>query len=99
MGTTKSIMQIEDVWNSIIHPLFCLGGFNFTFKVMWATAPWMACINLLNPLMYMFEGMRGATLDPSLSIPFWICVTMLIIFSIPMGYIGVYLLKKRLDAI
>lgn len=99
IGITKSIMQIEDIWNSIIHPLFCLGGFNFTFKVMFATSPCIAYINLLNPLMYMFEGMRGATLDPNLSIPFWICVIMLIILSIPMGYIGIYLLKKRLDAI
>ena len=99
IGITKSIMQIEDIWNRIIHPLFCLGGFNFTFKVMFTASPFMAYINLLNPLMYMFEGMRGATLDPSMSIPFWICVTVLLLFSLPMGYIGIYLLKKRLDAI
>ncbi|MBV8661408.1 MAG: ABC transporter permease [Candidatus Dependentiae bacterium] len=99
IGITKSIMQIEDIWNSIIHPLFCLGGFNFTFKVMLAISPFVAYINLLNPVMYMFEGMRGATLDPVISIPFWICIMMLLLYSLPMGYIGIYLLKKRLDAI
>ncbi len=96
---TKSIMQIEDIWNSIIHPLFCLGGFNFTFKVMFAASPFMGYINLLNPLMYMFEGMRAATLDPALSIPFWVCVTVLLLSSAPMGYMSIHLLKKRLDAI
>jgi ABC-type multidrug transport system permease subunit len=99
IGITKSIMQIEDVWSGIIHPLFTLGGFNFTWKVMFKISPFLAYLNLCNPVMYMFEGMRGATLDPALSISFWICVGMLILFSLPMGYIGVYLLKKRLDAI
>ena len=99
IGITKSIMQIEDIWSGIIHPLFALGGFNFTWKVMLTVSPFLAYLNLFNPVMYMFEGMRSATLDPALSIPFWICVTMLLLFSIPMGYIGVHLLKKRLDAI
>lgn len=99
IGITKSIMQIEDIWNGIIHPLFALGGFTFTWKVMLATCPLAAYINLLNPVMYMFEGIRSATLDPSISIPFWICVTTLLIYSIPMGYTGIYLLKRRLDAI
>ena len=99
IGITKSILHIEDIWSGIIHPLFCLGGFNFTFKVMLQECPVLAYINLINPVMYMFEGMRAATLDPALSISFWLCVSILILFSIPMGYIGIYLLKKRLDAI
>ncbi|MDP3788293.1 MAG: ABC transporter permease [Candidatus Chromulinivorax sp.] len=99
IGITKSIMQIEDIWSGIIHPLFTLGGFNFTWKVVFKISPFLAYLNLCNPVMYMFEGMRGATLDPAMSLSFWICITMLILFSVPMGYIGVYLLKKRLDAI
>ena len=99
ISTTKSIMQIEDVWCGIMFPLFALGGFQFTWKVMHQVAPIMSYINLINPVMYMFEGMRGATLDPSLSISFWTCCTTHIIFCIPMGCIGIYLLKRRLDSI
>lgn len=99
IGITKSIIHIEDIWSSIIHPLFLLGGFTFTWKVMWQASPIFAYINLLNPVMYMFEGMRAATLDPAMSLPFWICPVVLLIYSIPMGYIGITLLKKRLDAI
>jgi hypothetical protein len=99
ISTTKSIMQIEDVWHGILFPLFCLGGFQFTWKVMFQISPLMAYLNLCNPVMYMFEGMRGATLDPTISIPFWICATTLLLYSIPMGYVGIYLFKKRLDAI
>lgn len=99
IGTTQSILHIEDVWSGLLFPMFYLGGFVFTWKSMFTTAPWMAYINLCNPVMYMFEGMRSATFDPTLSLPFWLCVSMLLLFSIPAGYIGIYLLKKRLDAI
>jgi ABC-2 type transport system permease protein len=99
IGITKSIGQIEDIWNSIIHPLFCFGGYTFTFKVMLDAAPIVAYINLLNPLVYMFEGVRAATLEPSLSLPFWICPTILLLYSIPVGLVGIRLLKQRLDAI
>lgn len=99
ISITKSIMHIEDIWCGILFPLFALGGFQFTWKVMHQVSPVMSYINLLNPVMYMFEGMRGATLDPSISISFWTCCATLIIFCIPMGLIGIYLLKRRLDAI
>ncbi len=62
-------------------------------------SPIMSYINCFNPVMYMFEGIRAATLDPSLSISFWLSCYILIIFTIPMGFIGIHLLKRRLDAI
>lgn len=99
IGITKSLMQIEDVWRGILFPLYALGGFQFTWKVMYTISPFLSYLNCLNPVMYMFEGIRGATLDPSLSIPFWICCCMLIVFTIPTSLIGIYLLKRRLDAI
>ena len=99
IGITKNIMQIEDVWQGILFPLFALGGFQFTWKAMYTVSPIMSYINCINPVMYMFEGIRSATLDPSLSISFWLCCLMLILFTIPMGCIGIYLLKRRLDTI
>lgn len=99
IGITKSILEIEDAWSKIIFPLFCLGGFQFTWKAMHQISPIISYINLLNPVVYMFEGMRAATLDPSLSLPFWLCCGALLLFSTPMGCIGIYLLKNRLDAI
>ncbi|MGZ6250425.1 MAG: ABC transporter permease [Candidatus Chromulinivorax sp.] len=99
ISITKNVSQIEDAWNGIIHPLFCLGGFNFTWKVMYSISPIMAYINLCNPVMYMFEGIRGATLDPAISISFWNCVSMLMIMSIIIGYFSINKLKKQLDAI
>jgi hypothetical protein len=99
IGITKSIMQIEDVWCGIIFPLFGLGGFQFTWKAMYQVSPIMSYINCLNPVMYMFEGMRAATLNPTLSINFYTCCIALILFTIPAGYIGSYLLHRRLDTI
>ena len=99
IAITKTVVQIEDVWGGIIFPMFCLGGFEFTWKTMHSISPTLAYLDLCNPLVFMFEGMRAATLDPALSLPFWHCAGALILFMIPMGYVGIYLLKKRLDAI
>jgi len=99
ISITKTVMDIEDLWCGVLFPLFALGGFQFTWKIMYTITPIMSYINLINPVMYMFEGMRGATLDPSLSISFWICCMTLITYCIPMGFIGIFLLKRRLDTI
>lgn len=99
IAITKTVVQIENVWGGIIFPMFCLGGFEFTWKTMHSVSPILAYLDLCNPLVFMFEGMRAATLDPALSLPFWYCAGALILFMIPMGYVGIYLLKKRLDAI
>jgi ABC-2 type transport system permease protein len=99
IAITKTVTQIEDVWGGIIFPMFCLGGFEFTWKNMYSISPTLAYLDLCNPLVFMFEGIRAATLDPTLSLPYSYCILALIVFTIPMGSIGIYLLKKRLDAI
>jgi len=99
IGITKSIMEIEDVWTKYLFTMSSLGGFQFTWKATHQASPLMSYINLMNPVTYMFEGMRGATLDPAMSISFVTCCIVLILFCIPMGLIGIYLLKRRLDAI
>lgn len=99
IAITKHVTQIENVWGAIIFPLFCLGGFEFSWKTLHHNLPIIAYIDLCNPLVFMFEGMRAATLDPSLSLPFWHCAIALVIFMIIIAQSGIYLLKKRLDAI
>lgn len=99
IGQTKSLQNIEDVYSGILFPLVCLGCYQFTWKSMAEVSPMLAYLNFLNPIMYMFEGIRSATLDPSLSLPFWACIFALLLYTIPIGYLGIRMLKKRLDAI
>lgn len=97
---TKDIYTgIENIWLRIIFPMWFLGGFQFSWKTLYGISPTVAYINLLNPLTYALEGGRAAALDPELSLPYWSCVSALIIASCLFGYIGITKLKKRLDCL
>lgn len=94
---TATIYTFDDIWIRIIFPMWFLGGFQFSWKNLYAISPIVAYINFLNPLMYVLEGIRSASLDPTLSLPYWICIIVLILASLLFGYIGIHNLKKRLD--
>lgn len=97
---TKDIYTgVENIWLRIIFPMWFLGGFQFSWKTLYSISPTLAYINLLNPLTYALEGARAAALDPSLSLPYWPCVTGLILASVIFGYVGIAKLKKRLDCL
>lgn len=96
---TKNIYNMDDVWLRIIFPIWFLGGFQFSWKTLYGISPTLAFINLLNPLTYALEGARAVSLNPELSLPYWLCVCALIFASGLFGYIGIINLKKRLDCL
>jgi len=93
------LASLSMVKSRILFPLWFLGGFQFTWKMLYSVAPTFAYINLCNPLIYVMEGIRSTTLPKNLYLPFWNCMGMLILFSIIFGYIGIQNLKKRLDCL
>ncbi len=79
--------------------LFFIGGYQFSWIIMYQAMPKIAVLNLLNPLVYAFEGMRAATLGQPGFIHFGICMGALWI-SITLFVLGaLYLFKKRLDCV
>jgi len=87
------------VRSRIMFPLWFLGGFQFSWKMLKTVCPSLAYISLCNPLFYVMEGLRSTGLPAENYIPFWCSMSMLICFSILFAYIGIYRLKKRLDCI
>lgn len=94
-----NLFKISNMWQRIIFPLWFLAGFQFSWQDLYKTSPKLAYLNLCNPLTYALEGGRAAALNPVLSLPYWRCVTMLIIFTLLFGYLGISNLKKRLDCL
>lgn len=90
---------LDNIWTRIIFPLWFLGGFQFSWKTLYSVSPTLAYINLLNPLTYAMEGSRATLLDPALSIPYWLCIGMLLLFTGIFGYWATIILKKRLDCL
>ena len=96
---TKDMRSINNIWMRVVFPLWWVGGYQFSWGVMNKMAPTFARFCLLNPLVYSFEGVRGAVLGQAGFINFWYCAVGLILASIVTGYIGTKKMMARLDCL
>jgi ABC-type polysaccharide/polyol phosphate export permease len=94
-----NLSNLTMIRSRIIFPLWFLGCFQFQWGMLYKVLPFLAYIDLGNPLTFILEGIRSSTLGPEKYLPFWICMGMLIFFSILFGYLGIQKLKQRLDCI
>ena len=93
----QNMSKIGNVWMRFIFPIWFLGGFQFSWGVLYKMYPIFAYINLLNPMTYVMEGMRAALLGQQEFLSVWLCILALIIFSILSGWRATIKLKQRLD--
>lgn len=91
--------KIGSVWMRFVYPLWFLGGFQFSYMVLHNFNPYIAWASLVNPMMYVMEGTRASILGQEGSLNIWICVGMLMIFTVICAWHGLRRLKKRLDYI
>lgn len=95
----KNISKVGNVWMRFIYPLWFLGGFQFSWKVLHQLVPKLAYLNLLNPMTYIMEGIRASLLGQEGYISTWYCIGALLIFIGFFGWRAMIRLKKRLDYI
>lgn len=91
--------KVGSMWMRVIFPMWILGGYQFTWQVLYAKSPVFAYFALLNPFMYTMEGIRGAILGQQGSLPLWSCFSLILFATIVCGTIGVRRILKRLDAV
>lgn len=96
---TPNLEYITTVKLRIIFPMWFLGCYQFTWCMLYKSYPIVAYINLLNPIVYIMEGMRSAVVSDYTLIPYLFCTMMTILFTIFFGYLGVRQFKKRLDCL
>lgn len=95
----KDMSAINNIWMRVVFPLWWVGGYQFSWQTMYDTSSWFAYIDLLNPLVYIFEGVRASLLGQEGYINVWYCVGALILASIITGYIGIKKMMDRLDCL
>ena len=78
---------------------YYLAGCLFSWMVMYKAVPLVALINLMNPIVYTIEAMRGAFFGQADYLPFWICISMIWLFTLIFMFLGLSFFKKRLDCI
>lgn len=96
----KRLEGLSTVWRRFLFPLWFFGGFQFSWAAFYAVLPIAAYVNLINPILYYNEGMRDALIGsstPGAYIPYYLCVPVLLLFSILFTIWGVLRFKKRLD--
>lgn len=80
-------------------PLTFFSGFQFSWQTLSKAAPLIAQVNLINPLMYGFEGLRASVLGAEGSLPYWISLAGCWLGIVFFGTVGFFVFRKRLDCL
>jgi ABC-2 type transport system permease protein len=95
----KDINNLGHVGIRTLFPMFSTGGTQYSWLTMYSLSPVFAYISLANPLLYATEGMHAAMLGQIGYLPIWICITMISIFTLVLGWWSIQRMKKRLDCV
>ena len=95
----RTMLQVENIWLRLIFPMWYLGCFQFPWQTLHTISPALAYVDLLNPMTFIMEGMRSATINSAQSLPFLLCCSMILLYATISFVVGVYWMKKRLDCL
>ena len=96
---TPNFEYITTIRQRFIFPLWFLGCYQFSWYMLYEANPILAYINLLNPVVYIMEGMRGAANLPIQTLPFSLCMLVTSLITIVFAYLGIHSFKKRVDCL
>lgn len=99
VSITPSLQRIGSVWMRLIFPLWFMGGFQFSWYALYQTVPWLAYIDLINPMIYVTESTRVAVMGTGEYMDFWLSIFLVCVFSVASFGVGVWRLSRRLDCV
>ncbi len=95
----SNIKQIKTFWVRVSIPLFVLGGFWAPWHTIYEASPLLGYLMLLNPCMYITEGLRQVLTGSSTYFSAWICIGMLLCFACSFFICSCYFFKKQMDPV
>lgn len=93
---TPNMSKIEHVWTRLLFPLWFFGGSQYNWYTLNTINPSLSYVTLANPFVYAFEAIKSASLDGQY-LPFWVSISVIIIFCAIFIFIGHKKLQHRLD--
>lgn len=96
-SVTPNMNKLGSVWSRFIFPMWFLGGFQFSWLAMYHTLPALAYLNLINPMLYVTEALRGALMGPTGYLNFWLCLLVIAGYATLGFIVGFRNLRRRLD--
>lgn len=95
----KKMSSLSHLFVRVINPMYMFGGYMYSWLSVYKFSPAIAYIHLCNPLLYVMEGMRAATLGQKEYLPFWFSFLALTLYTIVIAWDAVRRMKKRLDCV
>jgi ABC-type polysaccharide/polyol phosphate export permease len=89
--------ELDTIAMRITMPLWLVGGFQFSWCALADRYPLAGVLNLLNPMVYAYESMRGAVLGQEGYLNFYACILVLLLFSVLLMTHALLRFKRRLD--
>src|SRR3990167_5698595 len=93
------ISGLNTLWLRYIVPLWMFGTYFFSWETAYTLHPIIGSLLLINPIVYVIEGMRAAALGQAGFLPFLISFLALCGFTLACAMHGIKRLVKRLDCV
>ena len=93
----KKMSSLQHLFVRFINPMYMFGAFMYPWQTSYALSPIIGYASLVNPLVYVMEGMRAAMLGQAGSLPFWGSFGILSAFMLFFAWHAICRLLKRLD--
>jgi ABC-2 type transport system permease protein len=93
------ISSLSTLWLRYIVPLWMFGTYFFSWETAYSLSPIIGTILLINPIVYVIEGMRAAALGQAGYLPYWVCLLALCGFTLACTTHAIKRLKKILDCV
>jgi ABC-2 type transport system permease protein len=93
----KRSSSYPHVWMRFVLPLWSFGGYQYAWTTLATSYKSLGIVNLLNPMLYAFEGLRAVVLGQTGFLNVWLCIGMLWLFIIAAALHILWILKRRLD--
>jgi ABC-2 type transport system permease protein len=95
----KDMTSLNSLWLRYIAPMWMFGGYVYSWESAYNLNYIVGYISLINPMIYVMEGMRAAALGQDGYLPFWFSFGMLWLFIIACGMHAMRRLRRKLDCI
>ena len=95
----KKMSSLSHLFVRVVNPMYMFGGYLYSWAAVYELSHVAGYLHLLNPLIYVMEGMRSAALGPSGYLPFGLSVGALMISIGFFAWDAIRRLSKRLDCI
>ena len=94
----KNMQEVENIGFRVLFPMWFCGASNFPWDIIQKSlSPYLSYIFLVNPLLYVMEGVHAAALGQGDYLNFWVCTGVLTLLTVIFGILGIVQFKKRLD--